>query len=302
MVERNHARLIPIAILLGLLFTSGCSDNPSTPAAPTAPSIITGKASGLVRGEAPSGRISRPHPVLADATVTVIGGPASGAKAVTRADGTYEVVATGTFKLRFEHPSFITSESAETVMTPTGVNSPEVTLLTAPWSISGRVTDSLGNPVRDAEVQVVSGEFATPYGIASSDADGRFTVNSTLPHFSSVDVVARKPGFAPMSQLLVAPCCGTAPTIKLVRIVSITPTAPAALFIGESLEMPASVIVFDTGETRNVFVLPESNAPSVVAVSRSSNWYAMRGVSAGDAMLTFDLWGAIATLQVHVRP
>lgn len=188
------------------------------------------------------------------------------------------------------------------VMTASGMTIPEVTLQTAPWSISGRITDSLGNPVPDAEVTVLGREFTTPHGIGRSDAEGRYTVNSVAPHFASVFVVARKPGFEPMWDTLFVPCCVMAPTIKLVRIVSVTPTAQGALRVGESQEMPASVIVLDTGETRKVFVLPESSTPAVVAVSQSSHWYAMRGVSAGDATLTFDYWGAVATLQVHVRP
>jgi hypothetical protein len=289
---------LSIAVVLAVM--AGCSDRPSTPSAPTAPIGAVGVATGLLRGEAPVGRIARPHPVLPNATVTVIGGPAAGTKAVTRDDGTYEVAATGTFKLRFEHPFFVTTESSETVMTENGVTLADVTLLTAPWSISGRITDSLGNPVADVEVITSSADFVSPYGSARTDADGRYTVNSTRPHFASVYVGALKPGFVPMRELLV-PCCGTAPPITLVRIVSITPTAPTSLRVGELVEMPASVVVFDSGETRNIFVLPTSSATSVVYVRRSTHWYEMQGLSAGVATLTFDLWGAVATTQVQVR-
>lgn len=289
-----------LSIAVVLAAAAGCSDHPSTPSAPTAPIGVVGVATGLLRGEAPIGRVARAHPVLANATVTVIGGPAAGTKAVTRDDGTYEVAATGTFKLRFEHPFFVTTESRETVMTENGVTLAEVTLLTAPWSTSGRITDSLGNPVVDAEVTTSSADFVSPYGSARTDADGRYSVNSTRPHFSSVYVVALKPGFKQMRELLV-PCCGTAPPLTLVRIVSITPTAPTFLRVGEAVEMPASVVVFDSGETRNIFVLPASSATSVVYVRRSTLWYEMQGLSAGVATLTFDLWGAVATLQVQVR-
>ena len=103
-----------------------------------------------------------------------------------------------------------------------------------------------------------------------------------------------------MRELLVQ-CCETAPPIRLVRIVSITPTAPTLLRVGELVEMPASKVVFDSGETRNIFVLPTSSPASVVYVRRSTNWYEMQGLSVGVATLTFDLWGAIATMQVQVR-
>ena len=240
--------------------------------------------------------------MLPNATVTVVGGPASGTKTVTREDGTYELIAAGTFKLRFEHPLFVTSESGETIMTASGVTIPEVTLLTAPWSISGRLTDSLGNPVADAEVSVYVAEFQpSPSGTTRSDAQGHYTVTTTRAHFASVFVVARKPGFERPSELLRVQCCGAAPDIRMVRIVSITPTAPTSLRVGESIEMPASVVVFDNGVTRNIFLLPISNAPSVVAVQRSNIWYAMRGVNPGVATLTFDLDGAIVTTQVQVR-
>ncbi|HEX8029030.1 MAG TPA: carboxypeptidase-like regulatory domain-containing protein [Vicinamibacterales bacterium] len=242
-----------------------------------------------------------PHPVLAGATVTVAGGEASGISSATREDGSFEIAAAGTFKLRFEHPGFIASESSDTVMIAGGLTLPEVTLATAPWSISGVITDSLGHPVPDADVTVLAAEFH-PFATVRTNAGGNYTLSSTLPHFASVLVTALKAGFQPLQTLAAVPCCGTAPVIKLVRIVSITPTAPNALRAGESVEMPASHIVFDTGERRDIFVLPSSNPTSVVAINRSSYWYAMQGVSPGDATLTFDLWGAVASVQVHVRP
>ena len=95
---------LPLAVVLGVL--AGCGNDPSTPTAPTAQ---FGSVTGLLRGEAPMlGRIPRPHPALSNATVTVVGGPASGTKSTTGADGTYQLTAAGTFKLRFEHPSFVT--------------------------------------------------------------------------------------------------------------------------------------------------------------------------------------------------
>lgn len=294
-------RFAPIAMLI-VLVSAGCLDSEKIPAAPTAPSIVVGKVTGLLRGEAPMiSRIARPHPVLAGATVTVVGGAASGTSSTTREDGSFEIAAAGTFRLRFEHPGFITSESSDTVVIAGGVTLPDVTLATAPWSISGVITDSLGNPVPDADVTVLAAEFH-PFATVKTNAGGSYTLNSTLPHFASVLVAALKAGFQPLQTLPAVPCCGTAPVIKLVRIVSITPTAPNALRVGESVEMPASHIVFDSGERRDIFVLPSSSAPSVVAINRSSNWYAMQGVNPGDATLTFDLWGAIATLPVHVRP
>lgn len=287
---------LPLAVVLGVL--AGCGKDPSTPTAPTAQ---FGSVTGLLRGEAPMlGRIPRPHPELSNATVTVLGGPASGTKSTTGADGTYQLTAAGTFKLRFEHPSFVASESAETVMTANGITIPEVILMTAPWTISGRIVDSLGNVVPDAKVTVARAEFSE-LGSVRTDAAGRYVFHSAQSRFESVLISPTKPGFQPLQEFTSAKCCGEIQDIRIVRIVRITPTAPTSLRVGESFEMPASIVVFDTGETRSIFVLPTSSAPSVVDVARSSHWYAMRGVSAGVATLTFDLWGAIATTQVQVR-
>jgi hypothetical protein len=299
---------LPLAVVLGL--STGCADDartpttPTAPTAPTAPIALTGTVTGLVRSDAPGGRHAGPNPPLPNATVTVIGGPAAGTSTATREDGTYELAASGTFTLRFESTYFTTVESSETSMTEAGqIAMPEVVLATAPWSISGRLTDSLGNPVPDAEVALHSARFDVPYGTGRSDAEGRYTVHSTMWHAASVYVVVTKPGFKQMQEIPEKPvqCCGAVPDIRLLRIVSITPTAPSALRVGESVEMPASVVVFDDGETKNIYVLPTSSVPTVVNVLRSDHWYKMTGFRAGVATLTFDLWGAVATLQVQVR-
>lgn len=300
----NNFAVKSACLIAVALCCTACSDEPRTP---TAPTTVGGTVTGLVRGEAPVvSRSFRGHPAVANATVTVIGGPASGTKATTGADGKYEFAGAGTFKLRFEHPSFLASESSETTVTTANekVSIPEVTLVTAPWTISGLITDRLGGPVPDAEVAAgyfVEGFFSRGYGTARTDAAGRYVVNSTKPRFESVSVGAEKAGFRPMDSLLSARCCGALPDIRLVRIVSITPTAPTSLRVGESVEIPACVVVFDTGETQNTFVLAKSSASAVVAVERSNQWYAMRGGTAGVATLTFDLWGAVATIQVNVR-
>jgi len=235
-------------------------------------------------------------------TVTVIGGPAAGTKTATRKDGTFELTAAGTFKLRFEHPFYTTSDSSETSMTEAGqIAIPELILATAPWSISGLITDSLGNPVPDAEVALTN--FLITYGTGRTDADGRYTVHSTMPHTASVYVQVTKPGFHRMEEIpeKTFQCCGAVPDIRMIRVVSITPTAPTYLRIGQSVDMPASVVVFDNGETRNIFLVPQSSVPWVVNALRSDRGYKITGFRAGVATLTFDWWGAIATLQVQVE-
>jgi len=286
------------------LCLAACGSEPRTPTAPTS---VVGTVTGLVRGEAPIvGRRWTNHPALANATVTVLGGAASGTQATTGADGRYEIVGAGTFKLRFEHPHFRTSESSETTVTTANarISLPEVLLAPAPWSISGRVIDSLGNPVPNADVGAGyfnEGFFIARYGRVRTDAAGSYALSSTQPHFETVVLGVSGAGIRPMNSLPSARCCGVLPDIRVGRVVSITPTAPTSLRVGESVEIPASVVVYDTGETLKVFVLPTSSAPAVVSVARSNNWYAMRGMNAGVATLTFDEYGVVATSQVSVR-
>ena len=298
---------LPLAVVLGI--STGCADEARTPTAPTAPTppaptILSGTVTGLVRSDAPGGRHARANPPLPNVTVTVIGGPAAGTKTATREDGTFELTAAGTFTLRFEHPTYTTSDTSETSMTEAGqIAMPELVLATAPWSISGRLTDSLGNPVPDAEVALHSARFDVPYGTGRSDAEGRYTVHSTMWHAASVYVVVTKPGFKQMQEIPEKPvqCCGAVPDIRLIRIVSITPTAPSSLRVGQSVELAPCVVVFDNGETRNISLLAQSSVPTVVNVLRSDHGYKMTGFRAGVATLTFELWGAIATLQVQVQ-
>ena len=292
---------------IGILVLSLCACSRAQPAAPTPTTAPVGTVTGLVRGEAPKvGRSWRNHPTLANATVTVIGGAASGTKVTTDADGHYEIIGAGTFKLRFEHPKFLTSESIETSVTTAnaGLAMEEVLLKTAPWTISGRVIDSLGNGVPNADVGAgffTEGFFLTDYGRVRTDSAGSYVLNSTQPHFETVVLGVSGVGIVPMSTLPSATCCGVVPDIRVARVVRITPTAPTVLRVGESVEVPASTVVYDTGESHSVFLLPTSSAPAVVSLNRSNIWYAMRGVSPGVATLTFDEWGAVVTTEVTVR-
>ncbi len=130
--------------------------------------------------------------------------------------------------------------------------------------ISGRITDSLGNPVVDAEVTTSSANFESPSGTGRTDADGRYTVNSTRPHFASVYIAALKPGFVPYAGATGTVLRdGTADQAGAHRQHH-ADRADVGLRVGELVEMPASKVVFDSGETRNIFVLPTSSPTSVV--------------------------------------
>jgi hypothetical protein len=213
----------------------------------------------------------------------------------------------GAFKLRFKHSGFESTESSEMIVPSGGeVAVPEIALRTAPWTLTGLVTDSVGNPVPDVDVTIRPGDawFST-YGIVKTDTAGRYRFTSSRAHWNYVLLSASRSGFEPFTEQR-ASCCNvetdTTYDFRLVRVISVTPTAPTVLRVGESVDIPASAIKFDNGETRNIFVLPTSSASSVVAVNPGSNWYAMRGMSAGVAVLTFDHRGTSAALQVRVLP
>jgi hypothetical protein len=301
-------RLASIAFALAAAIA--CSDDPRTPSGPSGtPPRPPGTVTGLVQGEAPPGsRIPLPPPPLRDAVVTAISGAGAGTTARTQDDGTFAMsLPPGAFKLRFAHPLYDTAESSEMVMASDAtIAMPNVAMRTAPWTVEGRVTDSLGNPVPGVEITIYpNASFGASYGVVTTDETGRYRFTSSRPHFDYFYVVPLKAGYEwPMWEQRVS-CCDTDGEttfdMRLVRIVSVTPTAPTTLRVGESVEMPASVIQFDDGTTRNVFVLPTSNAWGVVLVSRSEHWYAMRGMGPGVAELTFDYRGTIATVQVRVN-
>jgi len=212
--------------VLVLFFTAACARDAVAPTAPTPTSIdsdrnrsgrIIGKATGRLAGEIPPTRFGNPQAnVVSNATVTVVGGPASGTQAVTRVDGAYEVTAAGTFKLRFEHPLFISTESSEIVMAVGGVTIPRVVLRTAPWTVFGRVVDRLGNPVPDPTVTLFRDrEYIVPFrdAVGRTDGAGRYTVTSTQPHFELAFIGASKSGVE--TGVVEMPCCGAAPDIRL---------------------------------------------------------------------------------------
>ncbi|MBY0495562.1 MAG: carboxypeptidase-like regulatory domain-containing protein [Cyanobacteria bacterium] len=224
----NRTRYRASFSVLVLFFTAACARDAVAPTAPTPTSIvpiaivpveIVGKATGRLAGEIPPTRFGNPQAhVVSNATVTVVGGPASGTQAVTRVDGAYEVTAAGTFKLRFEHSLFIGTESSEIVMPVGGVTIPTVVLRTAPWTVFGRVIDSLGNPVPDAVVTLFRDReyiVALDGAVGRTDGAGRYSINSTQPHFELAFIGASKSGVG--TGVVEGPCCGAAPDLRLRR-------------------------------------------------------------------------------------
>ena len=293
----------PLAILVVAV---ACGSD--APVAPTqSPPAVSGTVTGVVLGVAPaSSRIARPGVALANARVTVVAGPAHGLTVVTPSTGGYALqLPPGPFRLEFTRAGYLSAESADFELPARGeIVVPDVILRTAPWSIAGTVSDSLGHPVEGATVRIRPGDaFALTYATLTTDTAGRYRFASSLPRWDFVLISAVRDRFEPFLEQPVTIDGNTAFDFRMVRVVSITPPAlPEALRAGESLEVPASRVLFDDGTARNIFVLPSSSAPGVVAVSRSDVWFALRAVNAGIATLTFDHRGTAAAVPVRVVP
>ena len=183
----------------------------------------------------------------------------------------------------------------------------DAVLRTAPWAITGLMSDGRGNPVADATV-IVGGStaFGTTFASLTTDGDGRYRLASTQPHFSTVTIFARKDGYESGDTKSVA-CCATAGDtrfdVRLRRIVAMTIDGPNTLVVGEGVALPINDITLDDGSHRFIYLLPTSSDPSIVAVERGflgQQGYGVRGVRPGTAIVTRDWENFAVQLQVRV--
>ena len=66
------------------------------------------------------------------------------------------------------------------------------------------------------------------------------------------------------------------------------------------MDLPAAHVVFDNGATRDVYLLPQSNAPAVVAVGRGERGYIVSGVGEGEATVTARFQNVPVILAIRV--
>src|SRR5690349_7439449 len=125
----------------------GCGAAPS----PTSPNVpVTTTVTGIITARRPSS--TGP---LDLATVEVIDGASIGTRAITDRDGRFTLtVPPGDLRLRVSRYNFQAWESKPvTAVSQQTVTIPTVLLTTAPWALSGRVTDSLGRPFAGVQVR-----------------------------------------------------------------------------------------------------------------------------------------------------
>lgn len=293
-----------------LVALSACAASPSAPGtpAPPAPVEATAVVTGTLRGDIlPASRMGPYTTPLTGADVVVTSGPGTGIRGMTDDTGTYRLtIPAGAFRLHFAKAGFAPFETATlTSGTDAVVGIPEVVLPVAPWVIAGQVTDSLGRPVADAEVWLDANDaLRRSYGRTTTGADGRFRHIATLPQSNRIYVSVRRAGYVPMYEERY-PCCAsdgdTVIAVTVVRIVSVTQDGPAVLSPGARVDLPAAHIVFDDGSARDVYILPFSDRPEIVAVERGDRGYVLRAIDRGQAVVTFDYHGTSATLTVRVE-
>jgi hypothetical protein len=177
----------------------------------------------------------------------------------------------GSFRLRVAASGYKSTESeARTLAAGEHITMPDIVLRTAPWAISGRISDSRDNPVAGAAVAVQL-DYAFPpfWPRVTSDAAGRYRFASESPHLDYVSFSVSGPGVEPLSFQQVA-CCNpdgdTINDIRVMRVLSVSVTGPSTLRVGESVILPAATVTFDDGTQSRVSVRPTSNS-SIVAIT-----------------------------------
>ena len=223
---------------------------------------------------------------------------------MTGADGAYQfLLPDGLFDLRWSKTGFEPAESGpQSVEAGDRITMPDVVLKTAPWAVSGIVTDSRGNRVGGAVVTIeYGGAFPASLSATAAD-DGRYRIASTAPHFDAVRLSARNFGYEPLSpqQVMLRSPDDAIYDITLVRVLKVTMTGPSTLRVGESVELPPATIDVDNGSQRVIYLLPSSSDRTVVAVENGQRGFVIRGVQPGIAIVTFDYQGVSATLRVQV--
>src|SRR5262245_45232344 len=133
--------------VLTIAATIGCGNSPVDPTAPggTVPAAATATMAGVITGQRPSG-MNGSNPPIDSVSVQVIEGPGLGRSATTDRDGKFTLsVPPGSQRLRLSRSGFQTVETGMlTAIDRETVTVQTAPLKTAPWALSGDVTDSLG--------------------------------------------------------------------------------------------------------------------------------------------------------------
>jgi len=310
---RQRARHLALASALIAAAACGGSSTSPTSSQPMA------ALDGMVKGFIPNFPFTSGFESLAGATVAVVAGPGAGTTTVTDDSGIFHLqLPGGAVTLQYSADGYSTAvdstaalAGARAIVTPVLTRLPSSSLPSgSPWTVSGVVTDSSGNPASGASVTSYESLSGTVYGTTSSDAGGRFRFQFIRGPIAGHNVVAASTGqvCCYITTRMPFPCCG-GPTdltvnLQVVRIISATLTSPTALRVGESLPVTAVVQRDDGAQERvNPILLPSLITNVGLPVRNSTKASGeIEGVFPGTATLVWSYYGFSSTLSVRVSP
>ena len=238
------------------------------------------------------------------ARVQFMSGINAGRLAVAGADGRYSLsgLRAGTGNVRVYGPEHAAIERSYPIVADAildvGLARTTASTPPAPYTYTGTIWDSRGQPVAGAAVTVIRDSGASPLGIVSSGADGRFSITTQ----STANVIrVTRDGFVSVENP--APPALQASTVVNVTIPRITRYAlqPVAnVRVGQSVTLIADVDT-DDGLTSSgqAYTTTTSSDEAVAAVSGLG---AIVARAPGTATVTATYSGLTATTAITVVP
>ena len=295
------------AILFGLLLlVAGCGgDTATTPTAPTT-SAQTGTFEGVVTDVQTGQR-------LGEVRVEATGGAAAGRVTLTNGSGLFTVeVAPGSTRFRWSKQGYDPHE-AEYVIAAGVKTEIQIALRRTPssspfppppYTFTGLVTDSPGNPVGGAEIWLYSNSSPIDdrRGSGFTDASGRYTIVSERLAQSAR---AQKLGYFNGDVSIGLPSSGTTfvTNLTIKRYERYTVIGPGSIRVGEDARLQADVDLDDGSRlTGFYFSTSSSSTPSVLFVDPAAYTGRIRGIAPGTATVTATYSGLTSTLQIRVDP
>jgi hypothetical protein len=308
------------AVMMLLTACGAASDTPTGPSSTvvtpastvvTPPAPTTGVVQGFVRIEAYLGLVFSPEAPLADVQVLVTEGPGAGQSVITDTKGAYRLeLPPGPFRLRWSservrveprdsNPGAViagATTTVDTVVLPRSFEgNPE-------WSVSGIVSDRLGNPVAGVDVDASDG-VAWYVGLSLTDAAGRFRIASKRPHPDWLHMSTYKEGYpAKYITLFCGPSCALTVDFRLEVHVREWLDGPSTMQVGDVAAV--SLVGEYADGTRSVERprLVSSNLAVVQVVPLAPPYDKMyvKAIAAGTATLRQYLGSQVGTLTVRV--
>ena len=314
----NVVRASTLCVATTLLGACGASETPAAPSSAALPAATTGTVQGVVKHEAYSSHGYFPEGPVVGAQVLVTDGPGAGQSVTTTADGAYRFeLPTGAFRVRWsgQAQGFETRDSDPGTVTAGATTTLDAVILRrqssvpiSEWSISGTVSDSVGNPI--AAASIVVEDFELLYGTTSTDTGGHFRFASTHRH-GGLRVTVTKQGYtspegygAGEAFVMCGPTCAETVNLRLLRVVREMLDGPSTMRVGDMA--PLSVTAdYDDGSHR-VFKCCSSFVSSNPAVARvepsmeAPYQTYVKAVTPGTATLTAP-FGIAQPLTLNIR-